>query len=98
MIDLFENDLPLTAKAAAMHSGLSLAAFWRAVGTKRLPSPVYPLPRAPRWFASELRVALRATRALPRDQKAARRGAEAARTADTAARNSKSPDAGEGGP
>jgi predicted DNA-binding transcriptional regulator AlpA len=66
-------DLPLLAKAAAAEVGLSLAAFWRAVGTGRLPQPVYPLPRAPRWFRSELRAALEQHRMLPSKAKAARR-------------------------
>jgi len=66
----------LTAKQSAEEVGLSLAAFWRAVASGRLPAPVYPLPRAPRWRRSELLVALAATRALPRDQMAARRAAK----------------------
>jgi predicted DNA-binding transcriptional regulator AlpA len=66
-------DLPLLAKAAAAEVGLSLAAFWRAVANGRLPQPVYPLPRAPRWFRSELRAALEQHRMLPADAKAARR-------------------------
>lgn len=72
-------DLPLTAKDAAAQVGLSLPAFWRSVGTGRLPKPVYAAPRAPRWFSSELRAALEATRALPAEAKAARRVARLAR-------------------
>lgn len=68
-----ETDTPLTAEAAAAEVGLSLPAFWRNVGAGRLPAPVYPAPRAPRWFRSELRAALEATRALPREQMAKRR-------------------------
>lgn len=75
------RDFPLSAKMAAEHAGLSLGAFWRAVTTKRLPAPVYPSPRAPRWFPSELREALQRTRAWPCDQKAARRAARALPTA-----------------
>lgn len=71
-------DAPLTAEASAAEVGLSMPAFWRAVAAKRLPSPVYPAPRAPRWFRSELRAALEATRALPREQMAARRTARLA--------------------
>ncbi len=41
-----DADPPLTAREAAKASGLSLSAFWRAVADGRLPSPVYPLPRA----------------------------------------------------
>lgn len=74
-------DPPLVAPRAAAEVGLSLAAFWRAVAAGRLPAPVYPLPRAPRWFASELREAMYTTRALPCDQKAARRAAKLSRVA-----------------
>ncbi len=66
-------DLPLPAKAAATEVGLSLAAFWRAVGAGRLPAPVYPLPRAPRWFRSELRTALQQHRMTPKTAKEQRR-------------------------
>jgi hypothetical protein len=45
------------------------------VAARRLPRPLYPLPRAPRWRRSELRAALEATRALPAEAKAARRAA-----------------------
>jgi predicted DNA-binding transcriptional regulator AlpA len=68
-------DPPMTAKQAAAMVGITVSAFWRAVGAERLPAPVYPLPKAPRWFGSELRAALDATRAMPRDQMAARRTA-----------------------
>lgn len=67
------DDPLLTACEGAAEVHLSLAAFWRAVGTGRLPRPLYPLPRAPRWRRSELRAALDATRALPAEAKAGRR-------------------------
>jgi predicted DNA-binding transcriptional regulator AlpA len=66
----------LTAREAAEKVGLSIAAFWRGVAAGRLPSPVYPAPKAPRWRASELVAALEATRALPREQMARRRAAK----------------------
>jgi predicted DNA-binding transcriptional regulator AlpA len=75
------SDPPLTAREAAAAVGLSLAAFWRAVAADRLPSPVYPLPRAPRWFASELRAALNALRQKPTEAMAGRRAAHLARIA-----------------
>ncbi len=75
------TDRPLIAKDAAAEAGLSLAAFWRAVASGRMPSPVYPLPRAPRWFASEIRAALNKTRALPSEQKETRRQARMNRIA-----------------
>ena len=63
----------LTAREAAAETRLSLAAFWRSVAAGRLPRPLYPLPRAPRWRRSELRDALEATRAMPAEAMAARR-------------------------
>lgn len=71
----------LTAEAAAAEVGLSLPAFWRAVASRRLPSPLYPAPRAPRWRAGELREALDATRALPAEAKAERLAARLASAA-----------------
>lgn len=68
----------LTAEQAADMLGLSLAAVWRAVAAGRLPAPFYPVPRAPRWDRAELRAALEATRALPREAMAARRAAKLA--------------------
>ena len=67
------DDPLLSAREGAAEVHLSLAAFWRAVGAGRLPRPLYPLPRAPRWRRSELKAALEATRALPAEAKAARR-------------------------
>ena len=69
------DDPLLTAREGAAEARLSVAAFWRAVGAGRLPRPLYPLPRAPRWRRSELRAALNATRAMPAEAKAARRAA-----------------------
>ena len=66
-------ELPLDAETAAPVAGLSLGAFWRAVAAGRMPAPVYPMPRAPRWYASEIRHAMEQTRCLPRNQAAARR-------------------------
>ncbi len=74
------TDTPLTARQAAAEVGLSLAAFWRAIAAGRLPDPVYPATRAPRWFPSELRNALRALRSTPA-AKAARRAARFVRSA-----------------
>jgi predicted DNA-binding transcriptional regulator AlpA len=71
----------LIAEDAAAEVGLSIPAFWRAVSSGRLPSPLYPAPRAPRWRRSELHAALEATRALPAEAKAARRAAKIARAA-----------------
>jgi predicted DNA-binding transcriptional regulator AlpA len=62
----------LTAKDAATEAGLSLPGFWKAVDAGRIPHPLYPASRAPRWRLSEIVRALENTRARPRDQKAAR--------------------------
>jgi predicted DNA-binding transcriptional regulator AlpA len=70
------TDTLLTAPEAAEAVGLSLAAFWRAVSSGRLPAPLYPAPKAPRWRSSELVAALEATRALPREAMARRRAAK----------------------
>lgn len=75
----------LIAEDAAAEVALSLPAFWRAVSSGRLPAPLYPAPRAPRWRRSELREALEATRALPAEAKAGRRAAKIAADRDHAA-------------
>ena len=74
------QDELLPAAMAALEVGLSLPAFWKAVSAGRLPLPVYPAPRAPRWYRTELHQALAATRARPMDAKAARRNAKLAAT------------------
>ena len=73
------TDPLLPADLAAAEVGLSLPAFWKAVASARLPAPLYPAPRAPRWRVSELRAALEATRAMPRDAMMARRAARLAK-------------------
>jgi predicted DNA-binding transcriptional regulator AlpA len=95
----FPADHALNAQQSAKIVGLALPSFWRAVGAGRLPSPVYPLPRAPRWFASELRAAMLATRALPAEQKVARlraRCVEQALEPDLATKHPSSPRRGSG--
>lgn len=72
------DEAPLPPRAAARAAGLSLPSLWRAVAAGRLPAPVYPSPKAPRWFASEIRSALEATRQLPREAMATRRAAKLA--------------------
>lgn len=62
----------LSAKQGADLYGICLAAFWQGVAAGRIPTPVYPMPRSPRWFRAELLAALKATRALPSAAKAAR--------------------------
>jgi predicted DNA-binding transcriptional regulator AlpA len=74
----------LTAAEAADAVGLSISALWRQVAAGRLPQPVYPTPRAPRWYAHELRDALERTRMLPRDALAMRRKAKIERAKPTA--------------
>ena len=65
----------LASKAAAAAVGLSLPAFWKQVRDGRLPRPLYPSPRSPRWVLTELHQALLQTRALPAEQLAKRRAA-----------------------
>ena len=73
------DDALLTAKEAAGLVNLSIAAFWRNVCNRRLPEPVYPALRAPRWWRSRLLAAVNATQAHPTDNKIARRKAKLAR-------------------
>lgn len=73
------HETPLPPRAAASEVvGVSPATFWRMVASGRLPAPFYPSPRAPRWLASELRAAMEATRAKPREAMAERRAAKLA--------------------
>jgi len=65
----------LPPKAAAAAVGLSLPAFWKQVRDARLPAPLYPSPRSPRWVLAELHEALLRTRCLPSDAMIARREA-----------------------
>lgn len=53
----------LNAKQAANFLGLSLPGLWKAVRQGRIPKPVYPLARAPRWFEDELCADVELTRA-----------------------------------
>ena len=78
------DEIPLGAREAAALLNMSLAGFWKGVRLKRLPDPVYPLPRSPRWFPSELREALLKTRAAPAEQAAARAAWRVQPPADTA--------------
>jgi hypothetical protein len=68
-----------TAKEAAAVSWLSLPAFWKNVGSGRLPAPSYPAPRCPRWWLSQLRAAIDATACLPFEAKEQRRQARLVR-------------------
>ncbi len=75
------TDPPLTAQQAAAELGISIAALWKGVAAGRLPAPVYPMSRAPRWFRSELRAALEAQRMTPVEAMSIRRAAKLARVA-----------------
>jgi hypothetical protein len=66
------DDPLLTARQSAVELN-SLPAFWKGVSTGRLPTPVYVLPRAPRWRRSELRAASEGRRMLPAEAKARRK-------------------------
>jgi predicted DNA-binding transcriptional regulator AlpA len=69
----------LNAEESAAECGLSVPAFWKGVKAGRLPKPVYPASRAPRWRRSELHAALEATRATPREAMEKRRQAKLAK-------------------
>jgi predicted DNA-binding transcriptional regulator AlpA len=71
-MDCVSPDPLLNAKESALEVGLSMPAFWKSVDAGRLPRPLYPASRAPRWRRSEIIAVLEMTRARPRDQKAAR--------------------------
>lgn len=76
------NEAPVCAEEARkIAGGLSNATWWRMVRDGRMPQPVYPAPRAPRWYSSEIRTALAATRMLPSRATALRRGAGSRRPA-----------------
>jgi predicted DNA-binding transcriptional regulator AlpA len=77
-LDYAPSDPLLTAEQSAAEVGLSLPGFWKSVQAQRMPAPFYPASRAPRWRLSELRRAVEQTRALPCEQKAARRSAKLA--------------------
>jgi predicted DNA-binding transcriptional regulator AlpA len=76
---------PVDAKKAAQLCGLSDATFQRGVKTGWLPLPVYPMPRSPRWFPSELRAAMLRRRKTPTEAKEERRQARLAAQQDTPA-------------
>ena len=44
----------LTVKQTAARLGLSRTAIYEGVAAGRLPRPVYPTPRAPRWRSDEI--------------------------------------------
>jgi predicted DNA-binding transcriptional regulator AlpA len=69
-------DRLLDAEQAAEFCGIALPTLWVQVRAHRLPRPIYPAPKAPRWWQNELREALERTRAMPADQMAARRRAK----------------------
>jgi len=75
------DDSTLCLKETADFLKVAVATVWKQVNEGRLPAPVYAAPRAPRWFRSELIAALEATRALPREARAARRAARIASSA-----------------
>ena len=78
------DDPLLKATEAAAECSLSIPALWKGVAAGRLPAPVYPAPRAPRWRLSVLRAAIDATQAMPWQQKEARRAQRIADERDAA--------------
>ena len=69
-------DRLLDAEESADFCHIALPTLWTQVRARRLPEPVYPAPRAPRWWESELREALMRTRSSPAEQVARRRAAK----------------------
>ena len=55
---LLTSDPLLPAAEGAADLGIGLSTFWLYVSKGRLPRPVYPTPRSPRWRLSELRAAI----------------------------------------
>lgn len=76
------DDELLQAAEAARFCGIALPTFWRSVRDERLPAPIYPAARAPRWFKSELRAALERSRARPVDNMVRRMTARRARMSE----------------
>lgn len=66
------DDPLLTARQSVDELNISLPAFWKAVAEGRPPTPLYVLPRAPRWRLSELRAVSEGNRMLPAEAKLAR--------------------------
>jgi predicted DNA-binding transcriptional regulator AlpA len=79
------NDFLLTANEAAKMLGLTRAGFYQAIAAGRLPNPVYPAARAPRWWRARLIAAVNATESTPSEARAARRQAKLARLAAASA-------------
>jgi predicted DNA-binding transcriptional regulator AlpA len=72
------DDELLTVAQSAKLVGLTRAGFYQSVASGRLPRPVYPSPRAPRWWRSRLLAAVNATEQSPAEARAARRAARLA--------------------
>lgn len=58
--------------ASAEYLDISKPSFWNGVRDGRLPKPLYPTSRTPRWVPSEIRDAAIRTRAMPCEQAATR--------------------------
>jgi excisionase family DNA binding protein len=52
----------LTIKQVARRLAVSVRSVWRHVRSGRLPAPLYPTPRAPRWRRTDLERFLEAER------------------------------------
>ena len=71
----------LTPQETADFLQISLPALWRGVAAGRIPPPAYPRSRCPRWLPSWLYEGLERSRALPSEQKVARRAAKLSQAA-----------------
>ena len=56
------DDPLLDAREAAAERGTALSTFWRDVKAGTAPAPYYPAKRCPRWYRSEIRAGVKATR------------------------------------
>jgi len=67
------NEPLMTVVDVAEYLGVTEPGVYLAVKNARLPKPVYPLSRSPRWRRSEIDAALEQTRAMPGAARAERR-------------------------
>jgi predicted DNA-binding transcriptional regulator AlpA len=72
-------DRLMTAADLAKFLSVTGPTIYTAVKEGRLPAPVYPGSKSPRWLMSEVLVAVRATRAMPAEAAVARSAAARAR-------------------
>lgn len=75
----------IDAYDVAIRLNISVPSVWRGVNRGSLPAPCYPTVGCARWDVKELDAAVAATKALPRENLAARRAKRLAARPATAA-------------